>query len=72
MSECDRCGKALPQIDVTNFGDREPRYLDGMCPCPPLPKSCCTFCRRPVDSGGRCENIDCFFVGQVVPDPVLV
>lgn len=68
---CVRCGADLPQIEVTTYGDLAEgrrRYVSGVCGCPD-PRPHCCFCHRMTHADGRCQNIDCFLVGHVVPIP---
>lgn len=57
-----RCGARANAIEDFYLCQAEPEYLPGQlldpCACP----KCC-FCNRLLDADGRCENIDCKYVG---------
>jgi len=67
---CEHCGKAVEAINVTGFGDPEPRYVAGMCPCP---RPHCPLCLSLLDHDGRCtdRHADCVLWTLKVPIPVI-
>lgn len=67
--KCDRCGEPVEAIDVTSYGSASKEYVAGPCGCP-IPA--CPFCWRPIGADGKCGNIGCFFVGNIVPIPEMV
>lgn len=70
MSEfpCKRCGELQRTVEVTAFGDAEPRLLPTGCPCP---RPHCPFCHGVLDPANRCLDIDCFMLFQVIPVPEM-
>jgi len=56
-----KCGAEQDAIEVTELGGLL-SYVPGEhlepCTCPK-----CPFCARLVDGDGRCENLDCTYVG---------
>ena len=65
---CSRCGEPLPCVDATTMSDLEPRYIPTRdCECP-APR--CPFCHTKSDDG-KCWNIDCFLVGNIIPIPEM-
>jgi hypothetical protein len=64
---CERCGQQRETLNITAFGDREPRYALGLeCDCPG-PR--CPFSHGRLDHHGRCADIDCFMWMQIIPLP---
>jgi hypothetical protein len=64
---CERCGEPLHRINVTRPVDREPQYVLGEpCECPG-PR--CFACGTRIDDRGRCPNIDCYMLFNIVPIP---
>lgn len=60
---CERCGRTLGAVEVTQFGDREPRYITtGPCDC----QGYCSLCDQRIENG-KCWNMDCVLHGHVVP-----
>jgi hypothetical protein len=69
MLHCQRCGKELESIDVTPFGSRERVFIAaGECPCPG-PR--CPLSGGRLDERGRCQDIDCVLLLNVVPIPEM-
>lgn len=65
---CGRCGADEEAVEITRFGDREPRYIRGRrCDCPG-PR--CPCCRARLNEG-RCPTLDCPIFGVIVPDPLI-
>jgi hypothetical protein len=66
---CPRCGEEQPWVEVTQFGDREPRYAQTyLCPCPG-PR--CPFSHGRLDDERRCTDMDCYMFGLPVPVPEI-
>lgn len=73
QAECGRCGVLLVDVDwveVTTFGEAEPRYVLGRSRCPT--EGCgttCPVCRRPP---GDIHSGACSFIVDKLQDPCRV
>jgi hypothetical protein len=64
---CSRCGEQQEAVEITKFGDAEPRYTMGRaCNCPG-PR--CFACGVRLREHGRCENLRCYMLNRIVPAP---
>jgi hypothetical protein len=65
---CD-CGAEMAAIEIIAIGESDPSYIPGEflepCTCPR-----CPFCSTLVDCEGRCENLNCTYVGLHVAENV--
>jgi hypothetical protein len=65
---CEHCGDPVEAFEITAFGDKEKRFVAGLCPCP---RPHCPLCRSLLDANGRCTDrqADCCLWQLVVPLP---
>ena len=64
---CEFCGSTEARLEVTMFGDAEPRYTPGYCPCPKPHCVCCNTILRK----GRCDHLGCPVYDVLQPLPVI-
>lgn len=70
QSWCPRCRSPRPQLaEITRPGDRKQRFIFAECHFCARP--CCPFCQSTLE-GGKCWNVDCFMVAQIIPIPEMV